>query len=167
MIWATPVLISHNWAFGSPFRTPYVNHLGVGGEGGSDQQLGAYSLGRIPSAATGMFVGPRLKGYPDADQAWLTGMFWILAAIPGACVVLSQKKNRVFWTTLITTTIAAFIFYLSFRASTPYSLKYGVLHYFKMFWPGLVILSAVFFNKLIDSQTGVENKGAIRKKSPR
>lgn len=153
MLWAVPVGYSHHKVFGSVFRTPYMNHLGVGGVGGSDQQLGAYKLSRIPDAATGMFLGPRLENLPDTDRGLLVDMFWVLAAIPGAFIILRRQKTRIFFGTLIATTVLAFIFYLSFRASTPYSLKYGVLHYFKMFWPGIVILAVAFFDHLIKLAT--------------
>lgn len=149
VIWLVPVLYSHYWAFGSPLKTPYVNHLGIGGEGGSDQQLTAYSLNNIPEAAAGMFIGPRLANQHDSDKGWLVSMFWVLAAIPGAFIVLRNKKNRWFFGTLLSVTIVASLFYLSFRASTPYSLKYGVLHYFKMFWLGLVVLAVAFFDKYL------------------
>lgn len=146
-IWLVPVLYSHYKFFGSPFRTPYVNHVGLT-DSSSDQQLNAYSLVRIPDAALGMFISPRLAGSVDNDRGFLISMFWVVAAIPGAIIVLRQRSRRLFWGTLVVVTVLAFIFYLSFRASTPYSLKYGILHYFKMFWPGLIILAVVFFDKL-------------------
>ncbi len=147
MLWVAPVAYAHYKVFGSPLRTPYVNHLGLGGIKVSDQQLGAYSLGRVPAAATGMFLGPRLKGQPDTDRGFLINMFWVLAAIPGAVIVMRRSRQKLFFGVLIGGTVLAFVFYLSFRASTPYSLKYGVLHYFKMFWPGLVILAVAFFDR--------------------
>ncbi len=146
ILWLAPVLYSHYRIFGSPLRTPYVNHIGGVG-GGSDQQASAYKLNRAPNAALGMFVGPRVAGYPDTDRGLLNDMFWILAAIPGV-LLLIKRKHRVFFTTFLIATIIAFIFYLSFRASTPYSIKYGVFHYFKMFWPGLILCAVAFFDYL-------------------
>lgn len=148
-LWVLPVLYSHDRVFGSPLSTPYVNHLGVGGTGGNDQGAGAYSLKRIPSAALGMFVSPRLAGETDDDRGMFIEMFWVLAAVPGAIIMIKRKQYRFFFAVFSVITLAAFIFYLSFRASTPYSLKYGVLHYFKMFWPGIVILAVAFFDRQV------------------
>lgn len=146
-IWIAPVAYSHEVFFGSPLRTPYVNHIGIGGKGGSDQGLSAYKLNNIPDAALGMFISPKLAGSKDVDRGWLIEMFWVVAAIPGAMILLRNSRYRLFFATLCVITIAGFIFYLSFRASTPSSLKYGILHYFKMFWPGLVIMAVAFFDE--------------------
>lgn len=153
-----PVLYSHYKVFGNPFSTPYVNHLGKGNIGSSDQGLGAYSLERIPTAALGMFAGPRLAGSHDTDRGWLVSMFWVLCAIPGAIILLRRMKYKLFLVTLIGATIAAFLFYLSFRASGPDQLKFGTLHYFKMFWPGLVILATVFIGDILQKTTLLKPK---------
>jgi hypothetical protein len=147
-LWVIPVLYSHNVYFGSPFKTPYANHIGLGGIGGSDQGLNAYKLSNVPDAALGMFISPKIAGSPDIDRGWLINMFWVLAAIPGAFILMKRGDKRLFWGTLVVVTVVAFVFYLSFRASTSSSIKYGVLHYFKMFWPGLVLLAAAFFDYL-------------------
>lgn len=149
LIFILPVLYSHDKIFGSPFRTPYVNHIGLGGVGGSDQGLQAYNLKRAPRAALALFASPRLAGSTDSDRGLLVSFFWALAAIPGAIILLKNKNTRLFFVCFIAMVLIASLFYLSFRASTPGSLKYGELHYFKMFWPGLVILAVAFFDKLI------------------
>lgn len=151
VIVATPVLYSHYKIFGSPFRTPYINHIGLGGVGGSDQGLQAYSLRRVPRAALALFVSPRLAGSHDADRGLLIDFFWALAAIPGAVLLLRQhafKKYRLFVWTLLGVGLVASLFYLSFRASTVDSLKYGELHYFKMLWLPLTILAAAYIDRL-------------------
>jgi hypothetical protein len=163
-IWLVPVLYSHNSFFGSPLKTPYVNHIGLEEDSGSDQQLSAYQLDNIPSAALGMFVSPRLAQQEDVDRGWLVTMFWILAAIPGAFILLKNPKNRWLFGTFIVANIVAYLFYLSFRASTPYSLKYGILHYFKMFWPGLVIMAVAFFDKQLRKTMEYTNQTVGRKK---
>ncbi len=164
-LWVMPVLYSHYRVFGSPFRTPYVNHVGIGGVGGSDQQAGAYSLRRVPNAALGMFVSPRLAGSLDVERGLLVGMFWILASIPGAIILLRKTERKLFFSVFIGATIVATLFYLSFRASTPSSLKYGVLHYFKMFWPGLVILAVAFFDDQLKKTAKFVKNSDISKKS--
>lgn len=166
-LWVLPVLYSHYVFFGSPLKTPYVNHIGLEENAGSDQQLSAYQLDNIPSAALGMFVSPRLAGQEDVDRGWLVTMFWILAAIPGAVILLRKPKNRVFFGTFIAANIAAYLFYLSFRASTPYSLKYGILHYFKMFWPGLVILAVAFFDRQLQKTIAFATHNDAPTKKPK
>lgn len=143
-----PVLYSQYKIFGSPFRTPYVNHLGIGGVDGSDQGLRAYNVRRIPRAALALFVSPKLAGSTDGDRGLLIDFFWALMAIPGAVIMLKRKNNVVFFRTLLIIGFVASMFYLSFRASTAGSLKYGELHYFKMFWPCLALLAAVFFDQV-------------------
>jgi len=146
MIIMIPVLYSQYKVFGSPFRTPYVNHLGIGGVDGSDQGLRAYSLRRVPKAALALFVSPRLAGAPDGDRGLLIDFFWALLAIPGVILLLKKKNNVVFFRTLLVVGFIASVFYLSFRASTASSLKYGELHYFKMFWPCLALMAASFLD---------------------
>jgi hypothetical protein len=143
-----PVMCAQYKVFGSPFRTPYVTHLGIGGVNGSDQGFAAYNIGRVPRSAVALFIGPRLAGAQDADRGLLITFFWALAAIPGVVILLRKKDNRVFFVTLLCVGFVASIFYLSFRASTPGSLKYGELHYFKMFWPPLVLLAVAFFDHI-------------------
>jgi energy-converting hydrogenase Eha subunit C len=145
-IFALPVFVSQYKIFGSPFRTPYVNHLGIGGVDGSDQGLKAYSAKRIPNAALAIFVSPRLAGSHDNDRGLLIDFFWALAAIPGLVLLIKKKKHVLFMYTLLATAILSALFYLSFRASTSGALKYGELHYFKMFWPCFVLLAAAFFD---------------------
>jgi hypothetical protein len=153
-----PVLYSHDRYFGSPFRTPYVQHIGIGGAGGSDQGLQAYKLNRVPHAALGMFVSPRWAGSQDTDRGWLIHMFWIIAAVPGV-VIMMRKSRKLFLGTFLLMAIIASVFYLSFRASGPDSLKYGTLHYYKLFWPGMVVLATAYFDSLL--------RRAVKQKSPR
>lgn len=144
LIWLVPVLYSHNHFFGSPLRTPYVNHLGLNDES-SDQALGSYQLSRVEPAFKGMMLGPRIAGSSDTDRGFFVLAFWTLAAAPGIILVFRRKNHRLFLGTLFVVTVTGWLFYLSFRASTPASLKFGILHYFKMFWPGVVLLAAAFF----------------------
>jgi hypothetical protein len=145
----TPVLYSQYRIFGSPFRTPYVNHIGLGGQGGSDQGLGAYNINRIPTAAMALLVSPRIAGSPDSDRGLFIDMFWALAAIPGAFILFRRHNHRLFFACFIVFGLIASLFYLSFRASTAGSLKYGELHYFKMLWPGIVLMATVYFDHLM------------------
>lgn len=148
LIVVLPVLFSHYKIFGSPFKTPYVNHLGIGGVDGSDQGAKAYNIKRVPRAGLALFVSPKLAGSTDGDRGLLINFFWALAAIPGVVILMRKKENRMFFGVLLGVGFAALIFYLSFRASTPGSLKYGWLHYIKMFWPCLVLMAVAYFNQL-------------------
>ena len=149
-----PVLYSQYRVFGSPFRTPYVNHLGLGGAGGSDQSLGAYDLHRAPVAALALFVSPRLAGSHDADRGLLIDMFWAVLFIPGFFVLYRLRPAyRPFIISFTGLGLIASLFYLSFRASTPGSLKYGELHYFKMFWPGVVLFAVAVLDALMHKST--------------
>jgi hypothetical protein len=156
-----PVLYSQYKIFGSPFRTPYVNHLGIGGVNGSDQGLRAYSLSRVPLAGVALFAGPRIAGSTDADRGLLVDFFWALAAVPGIVILFKRKNHVFFFRTLLVVGIVATLFYLSFRASTTGSLKYGELHYFKMFWPCLVLLAVAFFDYIYTvGQTVIKSTNA-------
>jgi hypothetical protein len=141
-----PVLYSQYKVFGSPFRTPYVNHLGIGGVDGSDQGLKAYNIKRAPRAGLALLVSPRLAGGTDGNRGLFIDFFWAFLAIPGIIILLKKRENKVFFYTLIAVGFASTLFYLSFRASTTWSLRYGWLHYTKMFWPCLAILAAAFFD---------------------
>jgi len=156
-----PVMYSQYKVFGSPFRTPYVNHLGVGQKGGSDQSLHAYSLKRVPSSGLALGLSPRLAGSPDIDRGLLIDMFWVLAAIPGAIILLKRSSRKLFFSCLIGGMVLASIFYLSFRASTPSSLKYGELHYFKMFWPGLAVFAAVYLDYLLNFKSKPKTRNRV------
>ena len=59
-----------------------------------------------------------------------------------------DDRAGIFFKTLLAVGLLACTFYLSFRASTPGSLKYGELHYFKMYWPCLAILASAYIDKL-------------------
>jgi 4-amino-4-deoxy-L-arabinose transferase-like glycosyltransferase len=159
-----PVMYSQYKIFGSPLRTPYVNHIGLGGAGGSDQGLAAYNVTRIPKAALALFVSPVLAGSKDNDRGLLIDMFWVLAAVPGAFVLFRGTNRKLFLSCFVVFGLLASLFYLSFRASTPGSLKYGELHYFKMWWPGMVILAAAFFDRLMRLTLKASSKTAATRK---
>ena len=138
-----PVLYAQDRIFGSPFTTPYARHLDLI-LGGSDQDLGAYDLGNVPDNAFGMLVSPFLRGARFGGEPLLQGMFWSLLAIPGAVVALRRgRPRRVLVATAVGALVVAFVFYLSFRGAGTGSVQFGGLHYFKMWWPLLAMLSAV------------------------
>ena len=158
LVLLVPVLYSHYHYFGSPLHTPYVNHLGIGGVDGSDQGLKAYSLRRVPRAGLALFLSPRLAGSTDGDRGLLIDFFWALAAIPGIALLIKKKNHEVFFRTLLAVGLLACTFYLSFRASTPGSLKYGELHYFKMYWPCLAILASAYIDKVYTQANSLVKK---------
>lgn len=146
-VFVIPVLYAQNAVFGSPFKTPYTKHTEKG-HTGSDQALTSYDISRVPKEATATLVGPRAIGPSKdiADHGLLVYMFWTLAAFPGAFLLYRKSKQKLFIGTLIVFTAGTAVFYLSFRGTGLDALKYGLLHYFKMLWPGAVILAVAFFD---------------------
>lgn len=146
-VFVIPVLYAQNAVFGSPFKTPYTKHTEKG-KSGSDQNLTSYSISQVPKEATATLVGPRAIG-PSKDlynRGLLVNMFWTLAAIPGAVILYRKSKQKLFIGTLIVFTLGVAVFYLSFRGVSLVAIKYGLLHYFKMLWPGAVIFAVAFFD---------------------
>jgi hypothetical protein len=148
-----PVFLAHWLAFDSPLTTPYSLHGGIG-ETSTDEQLGAYDLGKVPRSAFGMFISPFLLGAKQAGTPLLADMFWTLAAIPGAIIALLNRRYRLLWLTVIGGWLAASIFYLSFRATGAAAIQFGTLHYFKMWWPVATILAGGAFAWLANVARG-------------
>jgi hypothetical protein len=141
---ATPILIAHQRAFGSPFTTPYSLHAGIGNTT-TDEQWGAYDLGRVPRSAFGMFISPFLLGAKQPGSPLLADMFWTIAAIPGAVIAFVYGRFRLLLIATVVGWIAASVFYLSFRGTGAGGIQFGTLHYFKMWWPVASILAAGAF----------------------
>jgi hypothetical protein len=135
-----PVLYLNYKAFGSPFSTPYVNHLRTGG--GSDQGLGSYHLRQVPNSFLGIFVSPLWAGSNIPYRGLLINFFWALGAIPGFVILWRRGRRRAFLAAAGVILIVDYVFYLSFRADGNYSLAYGVLHYFKDFFPVIALFAA-------------------------
>lgn len=150
LVMALPVLWAHQVIFGSPLRTPYILHTSINGGNTTDQDLGAYSLRRIPNAAYGMLVSPMLAGSTDANRGLLAGAFWFLGVLTFPFIKRIDQRNKLFLMALLAITVVHSLFYLSFRASGPDAVKFGTLHYFKMFWPVLTILSALSFDSIFN-----------------
>ena len=137
-----PVLIAHQQVLGSVFTTPYESHYDPAHV--ADQDVGAYDITRVPEATFGEFVSPFLLGQRFGGQPFLQGMFWSLLAIPGAVLALRRgARFRLLVAVTVAGAIVATVFYMSFRGSGPGAVQYGGLHYLKMWWPALAILSAL------------------------
>ena len=144
MVFIIPVLYLQSRIFGSPFRTPYSLHI-MSNQVGSDQQLSSYSLKAMPRKAVAILAGPRLLGLSDSSRGLLVDMFWALAAIPGTYILCRKARHKLFVISLASFIILVSVFYLSFRGTAVDSVRFGLLHYFKMLWPGTVILAVAFF----------------------
>lgn len=144
-IFTLPTLYAQNSIFGSPFKTPYVLHM-ENGQAGSDQALSSYDLGNVRRRAVATLVGPRSLELPDTSRGLLVDMFWTLAAIPGFFILYKKSRQKLFLVTLAGFTIVVSVFYLSFRGVADDAVKFGLLHYFKMLWPGAVIFAVAFFD---------------------
>jgi hypothetical protein len=143
LILLIPLLFVHNAIWGGPLKTPYSR------PGLPEQHLSAYKLQRIPRDAVGLFVGSDQAGTPDHHRGLLNYMFWGLAAIPGAYVALRKPgRARLVLGTGAAVTVLGSLFYLSSRTLEPDQLKFGVTHYFVMFWPLVAILAATAFLEL-------------------
>jgi hypothetical protein len=146
---AVPVFAAQWDEFGSPLTTPYSLHAGTGEKTHvTDDQLGAYDLGKVPSSAFGMFISPFLLGKRASGSPLLADMFWTLAAVAGAVIALLDRRNRLFVAVLLAGWLASTVFYLSFRATGAAGIQFGTLHYFKMWWPVAAILAAGMFARL-------------------
>ena len=136
------MLYAHQRVLGSVFTTPYESHYDPAHV--ADQDLGAYDITRVPEATFGEFVSPFLLGRRFGGQPFLQGMFWALLAIPGAVLALRKgARFRLLVAVTVAGAIVATVFYMSFRGSGPGAVQYGGLHYLKMWWPALAILSAL------------------------
>jgi hypothetical protein len=139
---ALPVLYAHEKLFGSPFETPYRLHASLDGTE-TDQDLSSYDLEKVPRSGFGVFVDPFVNGVRESGTPLLASMFWALAALPGAYLAIRRSHRwRPLLVTFVLAAAAATVFYLSFRATSAGTLKFGTLHYFKMWWPGTALLAA-------------------------
>lgn len=146
------VLYSHYKVLGSPFKTPYTKHIGLGTDTASDQAASSYGFDNIGNDTLGIFVSPKLAGSKDEQQGLLMGMAWVLAAIPGFYFLIRDRRSRLVAATMLGIFIVSSLFYLSFRASTAEQVKYGVLHYFKFQWPLLAVAAAAGFERLFTQE---------------
>jgi hypothetical protein len=146
---AVPVFVAQWHAFGSPFTTPYSLHAGnARATHVTDDQLGAYDLGKVPRSAFGMFISPFLLGKKASGSPLLADMFWTLAAFAGAAIALFDRRYRLLVAVVLAGWFGSTVFYLSFRATGAEGIQFGTLHYFKMWWPVAAILAGGTFEWL-------------------
>jgi hypothetical protein len=157
---AIPVFVAHWQAFGSPLTTPYSLHTGVGAAAGiTDEQFGAYDLGKVPLSGFGMFISPFLLGAKASGSPLLADMFWTLAALPGALIAFRRGHYPLLVLVVVACWVGATIFYLSFRATGAAAIQFGTLHYFKMWWPVATILAAGLFSWI--AELGPPRTGSV------
>lgn len=148
-----PLLFTHNAIWGGPLNTPYSR------PGLPEQQLGAYRLERVPRNTVGLLVGSDQAGTPDHHRGLLNYMFWGLAAIPGAYVVLRKPgRTRLVLGAAAVAAILGCLFYLSSRTLEPDQLKFGVTHYFVLFWPLAAIFATAAFLELPKLSAGRKSR---------
>lgn len=137
-----PVLWTHQRAFGTPFETPYVSHIGVDRPDISDQDVSAYNVGKIPRSFVEVFVTGAGNGQPGGEP--LATQFPWAAAAPLGVFFLYRARHplRGPVTAVMMLSVLASAFYLSFRATTGANLKYFNLHYFKAWFPVWGLLAA-------------------------
>ena len=165
-VFCLPVFWSNYVFFGSVLKTPYTLHIPPAGSNSltSDQDIGAYSLRRIPNAAYGMLVSPALAGAKDdASRGLLVNAFWFVfaLALPFSLVGF-DRRDKIFLLALLGISLLQILFYLSFRGSGPGAVKFGTLHYFKTFWPALAICATVSLSRLFDRLSTSDGRGSRR-----
>lgn len=129
--------------YGDPLRTPYASRAFGGG---TEQGLDAYSLRRVPESATGELISPYLfgKGQPGSDL--LEDMWWVVFLVPGSVVLArGDPRRRAIVLVTLGASLVATVFYLNFHGSGAGVVKFGALHYLKMWWPVWGILAAAGF----------------------
>ena len=137
------VLFTHDRVLGSPWRTPYESHLDPGDKGGSDQDLRAYKLSRVPSAFWEVFVTGNDDGKRQLEDPIGRTFPWAAAAPLGLFALFRQRHElRRPMLVAAATSVAASAFYLSFRFTSGANLKFGLVHYFKAWFPVLALLAA-------------------------
>jgi hypothetical protein len=141
-LFAIPVLWSQAVVFGSPLRTPYAHHVRAG-SAASDQDLGAFDLGRVPRSFVEVFVRGEANGAPTPVAPMLVDFRWIVFAPVGlfALVRRNRSARRVYLAAAMAS-VAGTVFYLSFRASTGGDLVNHNLRYFVVWVPLWALLSA-------------------------
>lgn len=129
------VLGSQQYAFGSPFTTPYRFHLRPGTRI-SDQSTGQYRLSWIPRHLTGTFLTARDGAVRSAAPPVLQ-QFPTLALTPVSVGFLRRLPggHRLIWVTALAGSLVGSLFYLSFIAGSATDLAYGNARYWAAFYP--------------------------------
>jgi len=142
------VLFTQQVYFGSPFRTPY-----------SDSQehdypgLGIFDISRIPDSLFSVIINPFMK-YDQVEAPLLLSAF-IFIFSPLGVISMLKTKQRLVWLALLLGFIMAIFFYSSFIAFGAYNLKYWCIHYIKMWFPALSILSVSGVFYLLSQKSNV------------
>ena len=137
------VLFTHDRVLGSPWRTPYESHLGPGEKGPSDQDLRAYKLSRVPSTFWEVFVTGNDDGKRQPEDPIGRTFPWAAAAPLGLFALFRQRHElRHPMLVAAAASVVASVFYLSFRFTSGANLKFGLVHYFKAWFPLLALLAA-------------------------
>jgi hypothetical protein len=127
------VLLTQQIYFGSAFKTPYF-HLENDYPG-----LGIFDISRIPDSIFSVFINPFMK-YDQVEAPLLINAFIFIFSPLGAISML-RTNHRLEWLALLIGFVLALSFYSSFIAFDAYDIKYGCIHYIKMWFPVLSILS--------------------------
>lgn len=153
LIFVVPVLAIQWQVLGSPFTTPYAQHISQDATE-SDQQLSSYDVEKIPESAFGVLVSPFLLD-GEVGTPLLASFFWALLAIPGLFLAMrGPPVLRSLWIAVGSAALLASLFYLSFRGMGGGTLKFGALHYVKMWWPAAAILAAACIARVASSRPG-------------
>jgi len=130
-----PVFYLHNKYFGGPLKTPYTTHMRD--DGYSDQDLQRYDLGEVSDSWFTLLFG--LRTPDDLLYPPLLKTAPIFFLFPLAIWGLIRRKSLLLWS-LFLGMVTAFIFYGSFPAFNGFSVRYGCVHYIKMWFPFITLM---------------------------
>jgi hypothetical protein len=127
-------------------------------DGYSDQDLQRYDLGKVYHSWFTLLFG--LRTTEDALYPPLLKTAPILFLFPFAIWGLIRKKSLLLWSLFLGMSIA-FIFYGSFPAFDGFSVRYGCVHYIKMWFPFISLMIVVgmveFINNLSLKSKSIRN----------
>jgi hypothetical protein len=115
--------------FGDPFTTAYARSGGVSADD--------FSLADIPSHAASVFLSPFFFGDRGTTQPLLSSMLVGLLAPLGLWAVWRRagRQGRTIALGVAAASLAATVFYCAYRYTNSDGLAYGLLHFFKPWWP--------------------------------
>ena len=143
------ILYTHQYAFGSFFKTPYHLHLQPGGH--SDQSLSAFQIYRVPDHLYSLIINPyqfhHLK-YGLLNTPLLGYSFFFIFSLTGFSYLIFYRQNWMI-AVIFVTMLFSFVFYGSFTSTRASDLKYHCLRYFALWYPLLTLTAVLGISKLV------------------
>jgi hypothetical protein len=131
-----PVFILHKVQNDSFSRTPYYFHTRE--DGTSDQDIGRYDLQKVPESLFTLTFGQRNEEDREFPPLIKTAPLIILLPVTLIVIVLKRDYKLIL---LAVSMGVAFTFYASFVAFDGFHLKYGCIHYIKMWFLPITLIN--------------------------